>query len=460
MIKRSIKQLSEMFQFDQKILDAFGDTEIQGVCIDTRKLQKGNLFIPFKGEKIDGHTLVKDAFEKGASAALWEKDVPNPPQDVPVLLVDSSMEAVQELSKSYRNQLDLKVVGVTGSNGKTTTKDMIAAVLGTGFKVQKTEGNYNNHLGLPLTLLSIEEDTKAVVLEMGMSARGEIEFLTKLARPDIAVITNIGESHLQDLGSREGIAEAKLEIALGLGEEGTLVYFGDEPLLQERLQGCRPYQLQSFGQSENNDVYPVEVNSTEDGNHFRVNINPDIEFFVPVMGIHNVMNAVSAVIVGSKLGLDLEKIKTGLAGLKLTAMRMEKVAGINGSVIINDAYNASPTSMRAAIRLAEEQTGSGKKYLVLGDMLELGDKEKEFHLQTGREIDPEKITEVFTYGERGMWIAEGARERFGEERVHALLDKEPLIEALKSKVNEKDFILVKASRGMKLEDIVHALESK
>ena len=218
MIKRTIKELSQMFGFDKSAADRFGDININGVCIDTRRLEKGNLFIPFKGEKMDSHALVRDAIEKGASAALWEKDVPNPPQDLPVLLVDSSLSAVQELAKSYRDQLAVKVIGITGSNGKTTTKDMIAAVLSQSMKVQKTAGNYNNHLGLPLTILALEEDTEAAVLEMGMSSRGEIEFLSKLARPDIAVITNIGESHLQDLGSREGIAEAKLEIAQGLKE--------------------------------------------------------------------------------------------------------------------------------------------------------------------------------------------------------------------------------------------------
>ncbi|RLQ93182.1 UDP-N-acetylmuramoyl-tripeptide--D-alanyl-D-alanine ligase [Falsibacillus albus] len=459
MIKRSLEQLAEMFEFDRDILDRFGDVEISGVCIDTRKIEQGNLFVPFKGEKVDGHTMVRDAFEKGASAALWEKEVPNPPEDLPILIVDSSLIAVQELSKSYRNQLDLKVVGVTGSNGKTSTKDMIYSILSQKYAVQKTEGNYNNHLGLPLTLLSLKETTEVAVLEMGMSGRGEIEFLTKLAKPDFAVITNIGESHLQDLGSREGIAEAKLEIAEGLDEDGVLIYFGDEPLLTSRLNKPLPYQTQSFGRSKENDVYPIHLKPTDSGTRFGVNILPETEFDVPVLGEHNVMNAMSALIIGHRLGLSAEQLVKGISGLKLTSMRMERLTGMKESVIINDAYNASPTSMRAAIKMAEEFEGCRNKFLVLGDMLELGDMEKQFHTEVGKTIHPDKIDEVFTFGPLSRFIAEGAKQNFSENAVHAFEDKEGLINLLKKKLGKNDLVVVKASRGMKLEEVVEALKN-
>src|SRR4051812_20476758 len=229
-------------------ISSFQDVTIHGVTIDSRKIQPGNLFIPFKGEHSDGHTYVEAALKSGAAAALWQRDVPNPPANLPILIVEDTLEAIQELARSYRNELDVKVVGITGSNGKTTVKDMTANLLALQYKVQKTEGNYNNHLGLPLTILSLEEDTEIAILEMGMSGKGEIEFLTKLARPHAVLITNIGESHLQDLGSREGIAQAKLEIIQGLEENGLIVYLGDEILLKEPFSHYKgSTQIQTFG---------------------------------------------------------------------------------------------------------------------------------------------------------------------------------------------------------------------
>ncbi|MEN2454321.1 UDP-N-acetylmuramoyl-tripeptide--D-alanyl-D-alanine ligase, partial [Bacillus sp. JR_15] len=223
MITRTVKEIAEM---SEGVLtnEAFEGRLIKGVSTDSRKLAKGQLFIPLAGERFNGHVFAEQAFQEGVAAVLWNRSEPNPPEGKPVILVDDTLEALQKLAKAYRNQLDVKVVGVTGSNGKTTTKDMIHAVLGTEYKVHKTEGNYNNHIGLPLTILAMPEDTEVAILEMGMSAKGEIDFLTRLARPDIAVITNIGESHLLELGSREGIAEAKLEIVNGLSKEGTLIY--------------------------------------------------------------------------------------------------------------------------------------------------------------------------------------------------------------------------------------------
>ena len=223
MIKRTIEQLESMIQIENDLKN-FKDVSIHGISIDSRKIEPGNLFVPFKGDHSDGHQFVEDAINNGAAAALWQKNVPNPPVDLPIIIVEDTLFALQELARSYRNELNIKVVGITGSNGKTTVKDMTANLLALQYKVQKTEGNYNNHLGLPLTILSLEEDTEIAILEMGMSGKGEIEFLTKLARPHAVIITNIGESHLQDLGSREGIAQAKLEIIQGLEENGLIVY--------------------------------------------------------------------------------------------------------------------------------------------------------------------------------------------------------------------------------------------
>ena len=217
MIRKTLLEVSQMIKIENDIAE-FHELEINGISIDSRKIGAGNLFVPFKGEHSDGHRYVEDAIKKGAAAAIWQKDVPNPPEHLPILIVENTLIALQELARSYRNQLDVRIIGITGSNGKTTTKDITANLLSLKYKVQKTEGNYNNEIGLPLTILGLDEDTQVAVLEMGMSSKGEIDFLTQLAQPEAAIITNIGESHLLDLGSREGIAEAKWEIVNGLKE--------------------------------------------------------------------------------------------------------------------------------------------------------------------------------------------------------------------------------------------------
>lgn len=457
MIKRTLHQIQNMIKVENE-LTSFQEVSIEGVSIDSRKITPGNLFIPFKGEHSDGHRFVEDALKKGAAAALWQKDVPNPPADLPILVVEDTLLALQELARSYRNELDVKVVGITGSNGKTTVKDMTANLLALEYKVQKTEGNYNNHIGMPLTILSLDEDTDIAVLEMGMSGRGEIEFLSRLARPDVVAITNIGESHLQDLGSREAIAQAKLEIIEGLNENGGLIiYFGDEMLLREGLSGYQGRaDIKTFGRVSTNDLYPVELETNQNGSTFKIN-GVETEFALPVLGAHNVLNALSAMLAAQYFQIPFQKMNDGFSSLRLTNMRMELVEGKNGEKIINDAYNASPTSMKAAIDLVSNLPDYDRKILVLGDMLELGEKEKEFHVEMGKYIDPEKIDYVFTFGRLGAEIASGAKKIFSAERVFSYTEKPSLIEELEKYTNDETLVLVKASRGMKLEEVVNAL---
>lgn len=441
----------------QNDISGISSIDINGVCIDTRKITKGNLFVPFKGEKADGHQYVEAALTQGAAAALWQKDVPNPPLHLPVIVVEDTLVALQELARSYRNQLtQLKVIGITGSNGKTTTKDITANLMALQYKVQKTEGNYNNHLGLPLTVLNLDEDTDIAILEMGMSARGEIQFLTELARPHAVMITNIGESHLLDLGSRAGIAEAKLEIIAGLEDNGLVVYNGDEPLLRERMVDYQG-RVKTFGRNQDNDLYLVGITSTAQGNVFSVNGIAQ-EFSLPVLGTHNVLNALAAMLVANHFGVPFAKMNEGFASLKLTNMRMELVNGKKGEKIINDAYNASPTSMKAAIELINNLKGYQQKILVLGDMLELGPQEVEFHREVGAMVDPQEIDLVFTYGQLGREIAEGAKTVLQSDRVKAFTDKTELTKELIKYTNQETLILIKASRGMKLEEIATALQ--
>ncbi|ARK28672.1 UDP-N-acetylmuramoyl-tripeptide--D-alanyl-D-alanine ligase [Halalkalibacter krulwichiae] len=435
-----------------------GDTpvKIAGVSTDTRTIQKGNLYIPLVGENFNGHDFVEKAIENGASGAFWQRDQPNPPATIPLIYVEDTLLALQELAKNYLASLSVKVVGITGSNGKTTTKDMVTSVLATTYKVQKTEGNYNNHIGLPLTILRLEEDTEIAVLEMGMSGRGEIELLSKLSKPDAAIITNIGESHLQDLGSREGIAEAKFEITTGLQKDGTLVIHGDEPLLTEKVTNS-PFHVITFGNSESNDYYPEKIEQKSDGTFFSINEESETEFFIPVLGKHNINNALSAIAVAKTFNVAILDIRKGLEMIKITGMRTELIQGKNNVAVINDAYNASPTSMRAAIQLLQDLNGYGKKIVVLGDMLELGEHEETFHYDIGQGIDSAKINFVFTFGKLGRKIAEGAQGTFAENRVFAFDEKQELITKLKEVVDEGDIVLVKGSRGMKLEEVVQAL---
>lgn len=455
MINRTVGQIAAILGIDCK---EHQDVAISGVTIDSRKVNPGNLFVPFKGENADGHIYVEKAIAQGAAAALWQKDVPNPPEGLPLLFVEDNLKALQTLAEAYLQSTNAKVVGITGSNGKTTTKDMTAAILSQKYKVHKTEGNYNNHLGLPLTILAMEEDTEVAVLEMGMSGKGEIELLSSLAKPDIAIITNIGESHLLDLGSREAIAEAKLEITTGLKEEGLVIYHGDEPLLVEKLSGSE-WRTNCFGRDRDNTAYALEITAANDHTSCRLNLFEG-ELVIPVLGNHNVLNAMAAILAAKELGIGYDMVKTGLSALKLTNMRMEMVEGAQGEKIINDAYNASPTAMRAAIDLVGALSGFGHKILVLGDMLELGTKEIQFHQMIGQSIDAGSVDKLFTFGKLAAYIAEEAKAGLGEQNVYAFEDKQLLIEELKKHVQANDLILVKASRGMKLEEVVTALQKK
>ena len=335
---------------------------------------------------------------------------------------------------------------------------MTASIMKTKYRVHKTSGNYNNHIGLPLTILSAPEDTEMLILEMGMSSRGEISLLSNIGQPDAAIITNIGESHLLDLGSREGIADAKMEITEGLKKNGTLIYNGDEPLLLSRV-AKHDYRKITFGSSMTNDYYPIQSAAGENEMKFKIDVDGIHSFALPLLGNHNVLNSLAAIAAGRTMGLSWEQIAKGLAEVKLTNMRMEVSIGEQGEKIINDAYNASPTSVKAAIELVKGMTGTGKKILVLGDMLELGPEEEMYHSKMG-ELITEEIDYVFTYGKLAGKIAESAEKNLGKEHVFHFNDKNELSLKLKEVIDQHSIVLVKASRGMKLEEVVRNLQGK
>lgn len=471
MLKRSLGQIAMMVGGNlASAQDA--DIHIEGVSKDSRTLEPGQLFIPLDiGLRFDGHTFVEAAFLKGARASLWQKDRPNPPANRPLIYVSDTTRALQQLANAYRNQLSVQVVGITGSNGKTTTKDMLASILAQKGKVHKTEGNLNNHIGLPMTILEMDENTEWLVLEMGMSGKGEIETLTQIAQPNAAIITNIGEAHLLQLGSRSHIANAKLEIISGMRSGAHLIYTGDEPLLNERLQlspeefmhTCgftRPQNLSftTFGTHSNSDVR-IESIKKQTGKQGNIAIIHPFKqpFRIPVLGKHNVMNAAAAAACARYFHFPDNMIEAGLADVSLSEMRAEIIKLPNGAIVMNEAFNASPTSVRASLTMLAEMETDGRRFAVLGDMLELGDSEIALHAEIGAELRPDVIHQVYTLGPLAKHIAIAAKERCGADSVHTYTEKDKLIWDLRADVKPGDLILVKGSRGMKMEEVIDGL---
>lgn len=450
MIEVTLEQIQDWIPCE--IDNDYLDYTIKGVSIDSRKIDEQNLFIPFKGEHVDGHKYVNQALEDGAGAAFCQNDSVLAPQiSGPIIWVDDTLEALQQLAKAYLAFVNPFVIAVTGSNGKTTTKDMIESVLKPQFKVKKTLGNYNNEIGMPLTILQLDQDTEISILEMGMSGFHEIEALSQLANPDIAIITNIGESHMQDLGSREGIAKAKAEISFGLKPQGLFIYDGDEPLLKPHVDKLVDIDLMSIGKKENNDLVCKIDNIDDTGIVFNINENEHYE--LPILGEHNMKNATIAIAVGKRLNLSYETIHQNIQAVQLTGMRMEQHHTDFGTLVINDAYNASPTSMKAAIDTLSSM--GGRKILVLGDVLELGPNSQTMHEAVGDYLVNKQIDALYTYGTEADHIHRTGKA-FVKYAEH-FTDKAALIQSLKSNTEPQDKILIKGSRGMQLEEVVDAL---
>jgi UDP-N-acetylmuramoyl-tripeptide--D-alanyl-D-alanine ligase len=467
MIQRTLQEICNMM-IGAELRDDVKPIKITGVSTDTRTIQAGNLFVPLVGEHYDGHEYIQTAHQQGAIAVLWQRDHSIPTVvdeiEIPVVLVDNTLVALQELAASYRQQLAVRVIGITGSNGKTSTKDMVASVMARQFKVHKTKGNLNNQIGLPLTLLQMDEATEIAVVEMGMSGQGEIELLSKIARPDVAIITNVGEAHMLQLGSREGIARAKFEIMAGVREGGMLIYHGDEPLLRRLVEQSDyyPARVITFGsEAEVNDYSPGNIRVQADQSYFAVNVRGNAESIsdlaIPLLGRHNVINALSAIAAAQLLGLDDSSIHSGLQMTIPTGMRIELLHAQCGLTILNDAYNASPASMKAAIQLLDELQGFTQKIVVLGDMLELGPQSESFHRDIGKLLNTMNFDYVFTFGDMAAFIAEECRVKYSSDCVWATTDKAELAKRIAVVANPQDIVLVKASRGKRLEELVEVL---
>ncbi|MGQ9516041.1 MAG: UDP-N-acetylmuramoyl-tripeptide--D-alanyl-D-alanine ligase [Anaerolineae bacterium] len=445
------------------------DRPIAGVVIDSRQAGAGTLFVALKGERDDGHNYVGDAFRNGAMMALVDHvvDVPAPVVDlrqpaeavelsIPCcLLVDNTLEALQRLAAYWRSQFDVRVVGITGSVGKSTTKEMVWSVLRRRFRTLRSEGNYNNEIGLPLTLLRLDDTHERVVLEMGMYALGEIRQLAQIARPVIGVVTNVGPTHLERLGSIERIARAKRELVESLPADGFAVLNKDDPLVCAMAE-CTPARVFYYGLDPSADVWASDIESRGlEGISFRLHYRGEtLHIRIPLLGRHSVHTALAAAAVGLIEGESWEEIVTGLQDTS-AHIRLVATPGMNDSIILDDTYNASPASSLAALNLLAEL--DGRRIAVLGDMLELGDYEEVGHRKVGLRAR-DVAAKLIAVGWRARLIAEEALSAgMPAADVYSVDTNQEAIELLRSIVQPGDIILVKGSRGMKMEEIVAAL---
>lgn len=413
---------------------------------DTREIENGDVYIALKGERFDGNDFYLDAINRGAKTCILSKDV-EPYKDVNIIKVEDTTKALQDIAKYKRSLYDIPVVAVTGSVGKTSTKDLIASVVSQGYNTLKTQGNLNNTIGLPLTVLALKNE-EAMVVEMGMNQFGEISKLTNIAKPTIAVITNIGTAHIGNLGSRENILKAKLEILEGL-QGNTVIINNDNDLLHKwATENENKYNIITYGIENESNFMAKDIKLFENKSEFYYQ-NKLVE--VPVGGEHFILNSLCAIAVGNALKIPLDKIINGIANFELSKKRMEMNTSKEGAIVINDTYNANYDSMKAAIKYLKE-IKNRRKIAILGDMLELGDYSKELHKKVGEEID-NNIDILITVGKEAENIANNAKAK----EIFMFKTNDEAILKLKEIILKNDAILVKASNGMHFNEIVNAI---
>lgn len=421
------------------------------VCTDTRKIQPGSLFVCLRGERFDGHSFASQAAQLGAAALLVDHPVD---ADVPQLVVTDTGKALLQLAGWYRRRFRLPVVGLTGSVGKTTTKEFIALVLGAKYNTLKTQGNLNNEIGVPQMLFRLEDSHTAAVIEMGMNHFGEISRLTRAVAPTVGLITNIGVSHIENLGSRAGILQAKLEILEGMAPDAPLIVNMDNDMLRTVKLGDRP--LLTFAiDDQSADFTATDIAEQGSTTTFTVHHSTFTQpVTIPTVGIHNVYNALAAMAVGYVTGVNPAAAAAALANYVPAGMRQNLVQ-VGGVQVIEDCYNASPDSMRAALQTLGKLPVH-RRYAVLGAMLELGDYAKEAHTQVGKMAAENGIDGVLAYGADAAYIVEAAKQA-GLENARLFDTKEALAQSLAQQVQPGDGVLFKGSRGMHLEDVMHTV---
>lgn len=442
-----------------------------GIALDSRKIEKGWVFVATVGERVDGHSFIPQVFEKQAACVVSEKRLENPAG--PYIYVESTFQALKDIAAYYRSILDVKVVGITGSVGKTSTKEMIAAVLGTKYRVQKTAGNFNNEVGLPLTVFSVGEEHDVAVLEMGISDFGEMHRLGKIAKPDIMVITNIGQCHLENLKTRDGILQAKTEVFDEMDDASEVVLNGDDDKLAtiSTVHGKAPHFFSKsapdsgkegkYGENRKDAGTAPEVYATDIenlglyGSRCIVHIGQEsVAVKIPLPGEHMVLNALAAAAVGHLLGLTSKEIAEGIGAVEAVGGRAH-IVDTGRYTLIDDCYNANPVSMKAAIDLLA--TANTRKTAVMGDMFELGKNENAFHEEVGAYAVEKGIDVIVCIGSLSAHMAEGAKKARGKEVYH-FADKETFLSHADEILKPGDAVLLKASHGMHFEELLKALQ--
>ncbi|MCR5527125.1 MAG: UDP-N-acetylmuramoyl-tripeptide--D-alanyl-D-alanine ligase [Lachnospiraceae bacterium] len=450
----TLKNIAEAVEGELVLNGADPETEITGAELDSRKIGAGNLFFATVGERVDGHTFIPQVFEKGAACVICEKR-PEDPKGA-YILVKSSFEALEKAAEFYRAQLDCKVVAITGSVGKTSTKETIAAVLSEKYKVLKTAGNLNNNIGLPLMVLSIRDEHEIAVLELGISHFGEMVRMDRIARPDIAVITNIGTSHMENLGSQQGIYEEKSHIFDYLSDEGFAVLNGDDPILS-KVDDAKGHKVLYFGKgADASSKIKNIVSKGLDGSDFELELrgrSSKLNAHISLSGEHMVRNAACAALIAEHFGLTDEEIVKGIAAVKPMSGR-SNVIHAGESIILDDCYNANPDSMKAALNML--MLANGRKVAIMGDMFELGENEREMHHEVGCYASETGVDVIVAIGGLGEEIYRGALE-CGKSEKHYYKTKEEFFGDMNNVLKNGDNILVKASHGMHFEEIVEKL---
>lgn len=427
---------------------------ITGVEKDSRLIEKGYLYLPFVGARVDGHDFIPQVFEKGALCTLSQKDLENPAG--PYIKVDSVAQALKDIAEFYRQQLTCKIIGITGSVGKTSTKEIIASVLEEKYSVLKTKGNYNNEIGMPLTILKIRDYHQIAVIEMGISDFEEMHKLAKVSRPDVCVITNIGTCHLENLGDRDGVFKAKTEMFDYVAQDCFVVLNGDDDKLinVKDVNGNQPV---FFGVETDQPVQAVEYSAMGiHGTRAKIKyFDKTMETMIPIPGFHMIYNAMAATCIGVHFGMTLEEIDRGIRNLKAIGGR-NNIFTSGGITVIDDCYNANPMSMEASLKVLNQ--AEGRKVAILGSMFELGEKEKELHRQVGLVASGLNLDLVICIGELAFHIAEGAKN--GKAEVLYFEKKEDFETEMLQYLKPGDTVLIKASNGMKFNTLVNRIKGK
>ena len=456
---------------DSKILCGNEEEILGEIKKDTRELEKGDTYIGIKGEHFDGNLLYEDALKNGAKVCILQQssvesvinleEIKEKYNYANIILVDNTVIALQQIASYKRSLYDIPVIGITGSVGKTSTKDIIASVMAKKFNVLKTLGNLNSQIGLPITLLRLKEHN-AMVIEMGMSEKGEISNLTKITSPTVAVITNVGTAHIGNLGSRENILKAKLEILDGLKENGTLVINNDNDMLHDWYEenNQNKFNIITFGMKNKSDIMPYDIVLSEDGSTYKIDFDGiTYNVKISVGGNHFVLNSLCAIAIGKLFDIKMEDILEGIANFELTKRRMQVEKNKVGITIINDCYNANYDSMKAAIEYLGK-INANKRIAVLGDMLELGEFSKELHEKVGKEVAKNNIDVLVTVGSLSKDIANKAIEDgMLAEKVFVCENNEEAIKVIEEISKKEDAILLKASNGLNFQEIFNEIMS-